>query len=291
MTRKPAQIEQTAEVADALESAEMKASPVTADPWAELRQFTDARIALGRCGASLPLAAVLELRLAHAQARDAVHLPLAIDQLAPQLQGLGLGLGLQTLGLHSAARDRAEYLTRPDLGRRLDADSRTMLKKRQPANGCDLALVIGDGLSSRAIHENAVVFVREFVGLCAAHTPLALGPVCLVRNCRVATGDEIGELLGARLVVMLIGERPGLSSPNSMGVYLTYAPKIGTSDEARNCISNVRAGGLPIGQGVRKLAYLVEEALGLQTTGVNLKDRMQADYLPFCPKPALPGRD
>jgi ethanolamine ammonia-lyase small subunit len=283
MTRRPAQIEQTAEVAEA---AKITASPVTADPWAELRQFTDARIALGRCGASLPLAAVLELRLAHAQARDAVHLPLAIDQLAPELQGLGL----QTMGLHSGARDRAEYLTRPDLGRRLDADSRAMLKKRQPTNGCDLALVIGDGLSSRAIHENAVAFVREFIELCAAHTPLALGPVCLVRNCRVATGDEIGELLGARLVVMLIGERPGLSSPNSMGVYLTYAPKIGTSDEARNCISNVRAGGLPVGQGVRKLAYLVEEALRLQTTGVNLKDRMQADYLPFCPEPALPGR-
>lgn len=285
MTRLPAQIEQTAETAEA---SEVKASPVTADPWAELRRFTDARIALGRCGASLPLAAVLELRLAHAQARDAVHLPLAIDQLAPQLQGLGLGL--QTLGLHSGARDRAEYLTRPDLGRMLDADSRAMLKKRQPTNGCDLALVIGDGLSSRAIHENAVAFVREFIGLCAAHTPLSLGPVCLVENCRVATGDEIGELLGARLVVMLIGERPGLSSPNSMGVYLTYAPKIGTSDEARNCISNVRAGGLPVGQGVRKLAYLVEEALRLQTTGVNLKDRMQADYLPFCPKPALPGQ-
>jgi len=281
MTPRPVQIEQTAEV------AEITSSPVTADPWAELRQFTDARIALGRCGASLPLAAVLELRLAHAQARDAVHLPLAIDQLEPQLQELGL----QTLALHSAARDRAEYLTRPDLGRRLDAESRAMLQQRQPANGSDLALVIGDGLSSRAIHENAVAFVREFIELCAAHTPLALGPVCLVRNCRVATGDEIGELLGARLVVMLIGERPGLSSPNSMGVYITYAPKIGTSDEARNCISNVRAGGLPIGQGVRKLSYLVEEALRLQTTGVNLKDRMQADYLPFCPKPALPGRD
>lgn len=284
MTRRPAQIEQTGEIA---ETSEVKASSVTADPWGELRQFTDARIALGRCGASLPLAAVLELRLAHAQARDAVHLPLAIDQLEPQLQELGL----QTLGLHRAACDRAEYLTRPDLGRRLDADSRTMLKKRQPMNGCDLALVIGDGLSSRAIHENAVAFVREFIGLCAAHTPLVVGPICLVENCRVAAGDEIGEMLGARLVVMLIGERPGLSSPNSMGVYLTYAPKIGTSDEARNCISNVRAGGLPIGQGVRKLAYLVEEALRLQTTGVNLKDRMQADYLPFCPKPALPGRD
>lgn len=280
MTHRPVQIEQTAE------AAEITSSPVTADPWAELRRFTDARIALGRCGASLPLAAVLELRLAHAQARDAVHLPLAVDQLEPQMQELGL----QTLPLHSGARDRAEHLTRPDLGRMLDADSRAMLQQAKPAGGCDLALVIGDGLSSRAIHENAVAFVREFIGLCATHTPLVVGPICLVENCRVATGDEIGELLGARLTVMLIGERPGLSSPNSMGVYLTYAPKIGTSDEARNCISNVRAGGLPIGQGVRKLAYLVEEALRLQATGINLKDRMAADYLPFCPKPALPGR-
>jgi ethanolamine ammonia-lyase small subunit len=110
---------------------------------------------------------------------------------------------------------------------------------------------------------------------------LRLGPVCLVRNCRVATGDEIGEVLGAKMVAMLIGERPGLSSPNSMGVYLTYAPQVGTSDESRNCISNVREGGLPIEEGVRKLAYLIEEALRLGTTGVGLKDRMRAEYLPF----------
>jgi ethanolamine ammonia-lyase small subunit len=253
-------------------------SAVVEDPWEELRQFTDARIALGRCGVSLPLASVLNLRMAHAQARDAVHLPLDMDFLVRELTALGV----QSLPLQSAALDRSTYLTRPDLGRTLDDSSRTLLRERGGQEGHDLVLVAGDGLSSRAISENCVPFVRRFKELSGRFSELRLGPVCLVRNCRVATGDEIGELLGATMVVMLIGERPGLSSPNSMGVYLTYGPKVGTSDEARNCISNVREGGLPIEEGVRKLAYLIEEALRLETTGVGLKDRMQAGYLPFC---------
>lgn len=260
-------------------------SPVIEDPWEELRRFTDARIALGRCGASLPLAAVLTLRMAHAQARDAVHLPLDIDQLASKIQALGL----TTLPLQSAALDRATYLTRPDLGRRLDEGSRALLEATAAAQEMDLVLVVGDGLSSRAMTEHAVPFLGRFKELCCRFSGLRLGPVCLVRNCRVATGDEIGELLGATLVAMLIGERPGLSSPNSMGVYLTYAPQVGTSDEARNCISNVREGGLPIEEGVRKLAYLIEEALRLGITGVGLKDRMQGEYLPFRGTMALEG--
>jgi ethanolamine ammonia-lyase small subunit len=252
-------------------------SAVVEDPWEELRQFTDARIALGRCGASLPLASVLSLRMAHAQARDAVHLPLDMDRLAGELAELGLPI----LRLHSAALDRSTYLTRPDLGRRLDQASQKRVHEQAAAEGCDLVLVVGDGLSSRAISENAVPFLRLFTELSHQFSGLRLGPVCLVRNCRVATGDEIGEVLGAKMVAMLIGERPGLSSPNSMGVYLTYAPQVGTSDESRNCISNVREGGLPIEEGVRKLAYLIEEALRLGTTGVGLKDRMRAEYLPF----------
>ncbi len=252
-------------------------SPVIEDPWEELRRFTDARIALGRCGASLPLASVLTLRMAHAQARDAVHLPLDIEELSQKIQALGLS----TLPLQSAALDRSTYLTRPDLGRRLDAVSRALLHEKTTTQEYDLLLVVGDGLSSRAISENALPFVERFKELCGRFSALRLGPVCLVCNCRVATGDEIGEVLGAKMVAMLIGERPGLSSPNSMGVYLTYAPKVGTSDEARNCISNVREGGLAIEEGVRKLAYLIEEALRLGTTGVGLKDRMQGEYLPF----------
>ena len=252
-------------------------SAVVEDPWEELRQFTDARIALGRCGASLPLASVLSLRMAHAQARDAVHLPLDMDRLAEELAELGLPI----LRLHSAAADRSTYLTRPDLGRRLDQASQRMLYEQATGEGCDLVLVVGDGLSSRAISENAVPFLRLFTGLSQQFSGLRLGSICLVGNCRVATGDEVGALLGARMVAMLIGERPGLSSPNSMGVYLTSAPKVGTSDEARNCISNVREGGLPIAEGVRKLAYLIEEAQRLGTTGVGLKDRMRGEYLPF----------
>ncbi|MGD9947157.1 MAG: ethanolamine ammonia-lyase subunit EutC [Desulfobulbus sp.] len=250
---------------------------VIEDPWEELRCFTDARIALGRCGASLPLASVLNLRMAHAQARDAVHLSLDMDRL---VQGLDQ-LGLQALALQSAALDRSTYLTRPDLGRRLDQASQDLVRGERTGGACDLVLVVGDGLSSRAIEENALPFIRRFQELSAQFSELQLGPVFLVRNCRVAIGDEIGELLGAKMVAMLIGERPGLSSPNSMGIYLTYGPKVGVSDEARNCISNVREGGLPIEEGVRKLAYLIEEALRLQATGVLLKDRMPADYLPF----------
>ncbi|MDD2465778.1 MAG: ethanolamine ammonia-lyase subunit EutC [Desulfobulbus sp.] len=252
-------------------------SAVVEDPWEELRRFTDARIALGRCGASLPLVSVLNLRMAHAQARDSVHLPLDMDQLVQELAALNLS----TLALQSAAPDRSTYLTRPDLGRRLNEGSRALLREKQVDARCDLLLVVGDGLSSRAIAENVVPFIRRFQELCSRFSELQLGPICLVRNCRVATGDELGELLGAKMVAMLIGERPGLSSPNSMGIYLTYEPKVGISDEARNCISNVRAGGLPIEEGVRKLAYLIEEALRLKITGVQLKDRMQADYLPF----------
>lgn len=254
-----------------------KRSAVIEDPWEELRQFTDARIALGRCGASLPLASVLSLRMAHAQARDAVHLPLDMDRLTDQLAELGPPI----LRLHSAAADRSTYLTRPDLGRRLDQASQKMVHEQAAGEECNLVLVVGDGLSSRAISENAVPFLRLFTGLSHQFSGLRLGPICLVGNCRVATGDEVGELLGAKMVAMLIGERPGLSSPNSMGVYLTYGPKVGTSDESRNCISNVREGGLPIAEGVRKLAYLIEEAQRLGITGVGLKDRMQGEYLPF----------
>ena len=252
-------------------------SAVTGDPWEELRRFTDARIALGRCGASLPLASVLNLRMAHAQAKDAVHLPLDMEPIIGKLGQLGL----ESLVLKSGAVDRCTYLTRPDLGRRLDQDARTELTRRQQAKGYDLVLVVGDGLSSRAIAENAVPFIGRFIELCGQFSDLSLGPICLVRNCRVATGDEIGEILGATMVALLIGERPGLSSPNSMGIYLTYEPRVGTSDESRNCISNVREGGLSVEAGVAKLAYLIEEAQRLATTGVRLKDRMQDNYLPF----------
>ena len=248
--------------------------PVAEDPWGELRRYTDARIALGRSGSSLPLAESLAFRLDHARARDAVHAPFRRTELAMRLAGRGM----DCLELESCVADRGEFLTRPDLGRRLSQVSLEILRERK--KGFDICLTVGDGLSARAIHENA----EGFVVACTAmfgQAGLSVSPVCLVRNARVAIADEIGEILRARMSVILIGERPGLSSPNSMGVYLTMNPRVGVTDERRNCISNVREGGLSLAEGVRKLGYLVEEALRLGQSGVMLKDRMAEGHLPF----------
>ncbi len=256
------------------------ASPVTQDPWAELRRFTDARIGLGRCGTSLPVAHWLAFRLAHARARDAVLTPLDSDKLRNMLKQQGI----ESLHLSSAVRDKQEFLTRPDKGRRLSPESRRVLDAyRETHPSCpsaDLCLVVSDGLSARAIHENAVPFITLFLN--RAHAAgLTCSPVVVVENGRVAAGDEIAARLGARLVVVLIGERPGLSSPNSLGVYMTYAPAPGCTDEARNCISNIRSGGLSTEEAVRKLCYLVEQAFAGQFSGVRLKDDMPDNYLPF----------
>ncbi|MGF6442865.1 ethanolamine ammonia-lyase subunit EutC [Paraburkholderia youngii] len=234
------------------------------DPWNALRRFTQARIALGRAGNSLPTAPLLAFNLAHAQARDAVHHPLDADALHAQLQEQGFN----TLDVHSAAPDREHYLRRPDLGRRLSDESRTTLA-RLPTQSNDVLFVIGDGLSAFAASKQAVPLLQ------AIHPKLAdwtIGPVVVARQARVALGDEIGELLDAKIVVMLIGERPGLSSPDSLGIYITYAPKVGCSDAQRNCISNVRPEGLDYPQAAHKLHYLLTQARTLRLTGVSLKD-------------------
>jgi len=251
--------------------------PVIEDPWAELKRFTAARIALGRSGSSLPLKESLSFRLDHARARDAVHSPFRRADLAARLAGAGLA-GAPCLELESSVADRGEYLTRPDKGRRLSSRSRALLEREK--TGFDICLVVGDGLSARAIHENAAPFVLSCLNV-FNQAGLTVAPVCVVENARVAIADEIASLLAARLSIILIGERPGLSSPNSMGIYLTMNPGPGTTDERRNCISNVREGGLSLAEGVRKLGYLVEEAFRLGYSGVGLKDRMAADYLPF----------
>ncbi len=247
---------------------------LTQDPWAELKRFTAARIALGRAGSSLPLRESLAFRLDHARARDAVHSPFRRAELAARLAGAKLAC----LELESSVADRGEYLTRPDKGRRLSPRSRSLLESQK--TGFDICLVVGDGLSARAIHENAEPFILACSNV-FDQAGLSLSPVCLVENARVAVADEIGEILRARMSVILVGERPGLSSPNSMGIYLTMNPGPGTTDERRNCISNVRDGGLGVSEGVRKLGYLVEEAFRLGYSGVGLKDRMAVDYLPF----------
>ncbi|HRD76473.1 MAG TPA: ethanolamine ammonia-lyase subunit EutC [Hyphomicrobiaceae bacterium] len=249
---------------------------VIADPWTALRRLTTARIALGRAGVSLPTRAHLEFQLAHARARDAVHEALAVAPLAAAVEALGL----TTLALRSAAPDRTLYLQRPDLGRTLDPASRTLLERRAAARpdtprrrrpSADLAIVIADGLSALAVARNAAPLISAVLPH-ATREGWTLAPVAIVEQGRVAIGDEIGALIGARAAVVLIGERPGLSSPDSLGVYLTFDPKPGRTDAERNCISNIRKGGLAPASAARTLAYLVREALARKFTGVELKD-------------------
>ncbi|MES2070681.1 MAG: ethanolamine ammonia-lyase subunit EutC [Pseudomonadota bacterium] len=260
-----------------------KKPPVTANPWESLRQFTAARIALGRAGVSLPTAPQLAFQLAHAQARDAVHLALDVPQLERALSAALPGLSTPCLVLHSAAADRNSYLQRPDLGRRLDAASRQTLQaliKPQQARPYDLALVVVDGLSALAIAQNAAPFLGILQHNLAAEN-WSLAPLCIVQQGRVAIGDEVAELLGARMVVVLIGERPGLSSPDSMGLYLTWMPRAGLTDADRNCISNVRPAGLSYEDAAYKLHYLLSEAHRRQLSGIDLKDEAaQAPELP-----------
>ena len=182
------------------------------DPWSGLRAFTDARIALGRAGVAIPIGETLSFRLSHARARDAVHAKFDAAGMAAKIGALGL----DTVLVESAAASRAEYLTRPDLGRRLSKRSEALLEEIDAQGSCDLAIVVGDGLSSRAIHENAVPFLSVFVPLCRK-AGLKIGPVCIANQSRVALGDAVGQRLHAKVVAILIGERPGLSSPDSMG--------------------------------------------------------------------------
>jgi len=243
--------------------------------WEALREFTRARIALGRAGHSLPTAPHLAFQLAHALARDAVHLPFDAAGVARQLESLGLAV----LHLQSAAPDRAAYLQRPDLGRRLSDGSQAALAQRgraAPAGGAeqvDLVFMVGDGLSAQAVHQHAAPLVAATLDrLRASGSPWSVGPVALVENARVAVGDEVGAGLCARCVVVLIGERPGLSSPDSLGIYLTWDPQPGLTDARRNCVSNVRPEGLPVAAAAAKLVQLLEGARQLQTSGVALKD-------------------
>lgn len=235
---------------------------VPVDPWAELRRHTAARIALGRSGASLPTREVLAFGLAHAQARDAVHLPLDVPALKTQLEADGWPV----IEVSSQAADRAAYLARPDWGRRVDAQSIETLQALSQAS--DVVFVISDGLSSTAVQMHAAPLLRELRPLLSGHT---LAPVIIATQARVALADEVGEVLGARLAVSLIGERPGLSSPDSLGAYLTFNPRVGTTDEARNCVSNIRPEGLPIGEAARLIAATARAALRLQVAGVGLR--------------------
>lgn len=253
-------------------------TPVITNPWRHLSRFTPARIALGRAGVSLPTRPLLEFQFAHAQARDTVHLPFDSTAMGEQLTARGH----EVISLHSAAADRHIYLQRPDLGRRLDRESRQHLESRVAGGspGYDVDFVIADGLSTFGVHQNAVPFLDVMMDILSREA-FRVAPVVLVEQGRVAIGDEIGGLLGAAMVVMLIGERPGLSSPDSMGIYLTWRPRVGLTDAHRNCISNVRQGGLGYPAAAHKLFYLMREARHRKLSGVRLKDEAEA------PEPTL----
>ena len=246
----------------------------TPNPWQALRQLTAARIALGHTGVSQSTSVQLDFQMAHAHARDAVHLALDAGALAQAIESAWPEAG-PCLTLHSAAANRHVYLQRPDLGRRLDASSHAALVTHvgltvgEPAY--DVAFVVADGLSALAVAQNAAPFLQAL----RARLPAARWSVArpaIVLQGRVAVGDEVGELLGANIVVVLIGERPGLSSPDSMGLYVTWAPRVGLTDESRNCISNVRPAGLGYEDAAGRLHYLLAEARRRQLTGVGLKD-------------------
>lgn len=237
--------------------------PVHANSWDALRAFTDARIALGRTGASLPTDELLRFGLAHAQARDAVHQPFDSERLAADLHDAGW----PTLAVHSQAADRAAYLRRPDLGRRLASDSRSLLLG-SPSRRVDLLLIVADGLSSKAVYRQALPLLqalRPYLDTLG----LSVAPVVLAHQARVA-------------VAVLIGERPGLSSPDSLGVYLTWGPNARRTDAERNCISNVRPEGLDYPQAAFRLAWLLEQAFLRRLSGIELKDESD--------NPALHGR-
>ena|ERR1700722_1042950 len=227
-----------------------------------LRDYTPARVELGTAGASLPTRALLEFQLAHAKARDAVHLPLAVNSLVLELKQKNI----PSITLSSAVRNRDEYLKRPDLGRRLSDDSREHLAGSRAEY--DAAFVVADGLSALAVHRHAAPLLE----LLLRDLNWRVAPVAIVEQGRVAIGDEIGELLGARMVVVLIGERPGLSSPDSLGAYLTWQPRPGRTDAERNCISNIRAEGLSYAVAAHKLLFLMNESRRLKLSGVQLKE-------------------
>ena len=247
------------------------------DPWTALRRHTPARISLGRSGTSLPTTEVLRFAAAHASARDAVHLPLDVDELRADLRAQGLDVTTVT----SRAGSRVEYLTRPDLGRQLAPASRDALEHDVDEGLC---IVIGDGLSAIAAQTHAVPLISIL-----REAGIDVGLVVVATQARVALGDEIGERVGASLVLMLLGERPGLSSPDSLGAYLTWAPRVGRVDSERNCVSNIRPEGLALADAAARIAWLVREAQRRRVSGIELKDDSEVPAVSGGDLPALPA--
>ena len=247
--------------------------PRTSSLIARLASLTPARVALARTGASLTTQEVLRFQLAHAQARDAVHVPLDPETLAAGIATLGRTV----VRVQTAATPRDLYLRRPDLGRRLEDHSARRLDTLRRGD-FDVSIVVADGLSSRAAANNAVPLLAQLLPKLAP-LDLMLAPIVIAEGARVALGDEVGERLGARLVLILIGERPGLSSTDSLGAYITHDPRTGRTDAERNCVSNIRAGGLGVETASSKIAWLIAAAFAAGLSGVRLKDESDTSDL------------
>jgi len=250
--------------------------------WNDLRRLTAARIGLQRTGASLSTTPLLDFRLAHARARDAVHAKLDQARLAADIAGLGVPV----LQAASAVTDRAQYLLRPDLGRRLAADAAATLERH--AGRYDVAIVVADGLSARAVQMHAQPTLARLLPMLRAEA-VSLAPVTVVLNGRVAIGDAIAKALGAMAVAVLIGERPGLTAPDSMGAYLTWRPSATTTDAERNCISNIRPDGIGYADAAHKLAHLLRAMRARQVSGVQLKDDSDRPQVGATIESAHPG--
>ncbi len=244
------------------------------DPWFDLRRFTQARIGQGRAGCAIPTSAQLDFQLAHAMARDAVHQCWPVEQFAQTLTERGW----QSWLLATPIANREQYLLRPDLGRSLDQHSRRKLQSHT-AQPIDVAVIVSNGLSSTAVELHGLALLEAIMSA-YADCSLSVSPICLVPDARVAVADEIGALLSAKLSVIIVGERPGLSAADSLGIYLTYSPRIGNSDAQRNCLSNIRPpSGLPYDVAASKLVYLTVQALQRRISGVALKDDMPGHRL------------
>jgi ethanolamine ammonia-lyase small subunit len=243
-------------------------SLTTLDAWSALRSATSARIALGRAGGSLPTRAWLDFKAAHAAARDAVHNPFDAEAVAKRV----LELGTETLVVDSAAHDRLTFLQRPDLGRRLDDPSRYALQESRPDPPPDLAIIVSDGLSALAAKRQGLALLALLLPRLKADG-WRYSPIVIARFGRVALQDEIGQVLGTQLALILLGERPGLGSPDSLGAYLVYGPRQGNTDANRNCVSNIRVEGLPVEAAAETIHYLLTEARRRRISGVQLKDQ------------------
>lgn len=241
------------------------------DLWEKYRAFTQARIGMGRTGSSVTTQQMLAFRTDHALASDAVWADMDVEKLIAEL----VALEQEDLVLDSQAKDRQQYVQRPDLGRLLSAESEEILRSR-PKQEYEISISIADGLSAIAIEQNAIPFLTYLLPLLKSYR---IAPIVIVRQGRVAISDPIGDLLNSHLSVILIGERPGLTSPYSMGAYLTYAPRSGNTDERRNCISNIRREGLPHKHAAQKLSFLIGESLRRKLSGVQLKDLSQDELL------------